>query len=850
MVIAQTTKTMSENDAGPSGSGSEPPFLPDHPTLDSFTKECMRTVGKAIQATNQLPSKEKQDWDFYQTFKGFRDVMAAEEGNVRGLLDKLLAWNGVRARTGEHVADMMDLLTEANDHILERVNTQLDDAAGLRKTEDPVLLEVTRAHDAQMKTPVSGSWNKRREGEKLGEKPTAPSLVTAKNIRRPQIAFKDCIDNSNSAFVPSLKEKPNSMKPLSILPEYDASGVEHYSHPYLYELEMYKPQDFQLKHEEPPKVDKDKIEDVPLIFVQSEEQLKSMIVELKKEREIAVDLEHHWYRSFLGLTSLIQISSRDKDYIVDPYPLWKELNQLNEVLTDPKIVKVLHGSDKDVIWLQRDFSLYIVNMFDTHIAAKMLEFPAGTRSYANILFRYCGVRADKTFQLADWRMRPLPENMVNYARTDTRYLIHIYHRMKNELLAKANDQENLLRATLNAGADLCKTRFVKKTLTPTSHLDFLAKSRGHFNSRQLHALDAIFSWRDKIAREEDESEAYVLPPHMLLKICEELPREMQGILACCTPVPPLVKQNLQRIHQIILEAREKPLTHVEAKSSSQITLPSSFLPKTADLVSDPLKTPLDLSYSSDLDTTVLLDTDGSYAPLLKRATKMPEPAMSIFGYGQSGDSSDSSDNIEVYLSPYQRFVMLKPYLRFLNEQDQNDSKPRSDSQRIESIKEHFDALTAMTAEEYNKENPKKEEEVAEESSEEDEPMREEENLNKVNVQPAKMDKNSEKSQRKKKKKREEKIAKAAKRKADENGAENGAAEQFQDAEEQEEKEVEEVDLENSDFTQFQGSQKKRSKKGQFNEWNDFNQALKKGGKGRGKKMKGGKKAGKSMSFRK
>ena len=76
---------------------------------------------------------------------------------------------------------------------------------------------------------------------------------------------------------------------------------------------------------------------------------------------------------------------------------------------------------------------------------------------------------------------------------------------------------------------------------------------------KVYAYKEMFNWRDKVARTEDESLAYVLPPHMLLKICSELPREMQGILACCNPVPPLVKQNLNQLHEIILKARDQPL---------------------------------------------------------------------------------------------------------------------------------------------------------------------------------------------------------------------------------------------------------------------------------------------------
>ena len=55
---------------------------------------------------------------------------------------------------------------------------------------------------------------------------------------------------------------------------------------------------------------------------------------------------------------------------------------------------------------------------------------------------------------------------------------------------------------------------------------------------------------------------YVLPNHMLLQIAETLPRDPQGILACCNPIPPIVRQNTNELHQIISAARELPLYKV------------------------------------------------------------------------------------------------------------------------------------------------------------------------------------------------------------------------------------------------------------------------------------------------
>lgn len=101
----------------------------------------------------------------------------------------------------------------------------------------------------------------------------------------------------------------------------------------------------------------------------------------------------------------MQISTRTEDFIVDALKLRGQMHLLNKPFTNPKIVKVFHGADSDILWLQRDFNLYIVNMFDTGQASRILEFTKFSLAY--LLHFYCNVKADKKFQLADWRIRLL-----------------------------------------------------------------------------------------------------------------------------------------------------------------------------------------------------------------------------------------------------------------------------------------------------------------------------------------------------------------------------------------------------------------------------------------------------------
>ena len=118
------------------------------------------------------------------------------------------------------------------------------------------------------------------------------------------------------------------------------------------------------------------MDETRLTYVDDLEKLKYLAEHLSKQTEIAVDLEHHDHRTFLGITCLMQISSRDEDFIVDTIALKKHIGDaLRGIFDDPKIVKVLHGANSDVEWLQRDFGLYVVNLFDTYWAARTLGLP-------------------------------------------------------------------------------------------------------------------------------------------------------------------------------------------------------------------------------------------------------------------------------------------------------------------------------------------------------------------------------------------------------------------------------------------------------------------------------------------
>lgn len=73
-----------------------------------------------------------------------------------------------------------------------------------------------------------------------------------------------------------------------------------------------------------------------------------------------------------------------------------------------------------------------MNLFDTHQAAKQLNLPSLGLAY--LLKKICNFNAQKAFQLADWRMRPLSKELIEYSRSDTHFLLRIYDELRMDLI--------------------------------------------------------------------------------------------------------------------------------------------------------------------------------------------------------------------------------------------------------------------------------------------------------------------------------------------------------------------------------------------------------------------------------
>ena len=230
----------------------------------------------------------------------------------------------------------------------------------------------------------------------------------------------------------------------------------------------------------------------------------------------------------------------------------------------------------DVIWLQRDLGLYVVSLFDTFHACRALGYPQ--KSLAYLLRRFAGVDAAKQYQTADWRIRPLPEEMFDYARSDTHYLLFIYDNMRNELCEKSSPsitRETLVEAVMQKSKEVALQRYeypiydFERGSGSTGWYNLLSRTPALFTCEQFAVFRALHQWRDHIARQEDESVQSVMPRHVLYNIARETPMDMPSLLGCSHPMSKLFQLKNGDLLEVIKRAKAHGTTGPEMKDLMQ-----------------------------------------------------------------------------------------------------------------------------------------------------------------------------------------------------------------------------------------------------------------------------------------
>lgn len=251
-----------------------------------------------------------------------------------------------------------------------------------------------------------------------------------------------------------------------------------------------------------------------MIWIDKQQPLDKALETIAAQPVVAVDTEADSLHSYFDKVCLIQISAASSDLVIDPLA-GVDLKRFGELLANPAITKVLHGGDYDLRILNRDFGFVTANLIDTMICAQLLGYEAF--GLAALLERHFGVKVNKAHQRADWAMRPLTAEMLEYAAMDTRYLIALAQRLRNELTA--------LGRWAWAEEEFSRLETVRYREIPDDEEGWRKiKNIGNVDRRSLGVLRDLYTWRDHLARNADRPPFKIIGNDAIVEVAKEKPQ--------------------------------------------------------------------------------------------------------------------------------------------------------------------------------------------------------------------------------------------------------------------------------------------------------------------------------------
>ena len=294
-------------------------------------------------------------------------------------------------------------------------------------------------------------------------------------------------------------------------------------------------------------------------LITAKEHLEEVCVEFAKCDRLAFDTESNGFYAHKEKVCLIQISTPTEDFIVDPIA-FKDISALGPLFADPKIEKLFHAGEYDVLCLKRDYGFTFANLYDTMIAARIL----GTKELglAAAIERHFGIVISKKLQRADWGKRPLTHEMIRYAQGDTHFLMRLADIQKKMLVEKGRMDD-----AKEAFNDLAALEPNLKTFDTEGYWKLVG--RDDIGGQQMAVLKEIWLYREQQAQSRDRAPFRVMPEDLMVRMAQAMP-ETREALAAVRGMSPYI---LERFASGLLAAVER------GKAAPPITRPPSAAPE-------------------------------------------------------------------------------------------------------------------------------------------------------------------------------------------------------------------------------------------------------------------------------
>lgn len=262
-------------------------------------------------------------------------------------------------------------------------------------------------------------------------------------------------------------------------------------------------------------------------LITNQDQFDAFIQKIIDEKPayLAIDTEFERRHSYYPHLCLIQVAFPNYEvFLLDPLTKGLNLLSLVSILERDDILKIFHAPSQDLEAFLTFFKCLPKPIFDTQIAVRFCNITDQYEiSYANLVTLLCEKVLDKTHQDANWQVRPLPKEQLEYAALDVIYLIDLYEMLTRKLkecghLEKAYEDSQLLLSAQNFQKDphYLFTQFMK---TSQKKLVDVPKS----------LIYRLLVWREQTAAQKNVPRGHLISNDEMVKILLQRPKTVADL---------------------------------------------------------------------------------------------------------------------------------------------------------------------------------------------------------------------------------------------------------------------------------------------------------------------------------
>jgi ribonuclease D len=283
-------------------------------------------------------------------------------------------------------------------------------------------------------------------------------------------------------------------------------------------------------------------------YIDNPADLATYCAELRRHDWFAIDTEFMREKSYYPQLCLIQIATPDGAVCIDPFGI-DDLGPLLELLYDPAILKVFHAARQDLEIFHVMRGTPPAPVFDTQLAATLLGH-GDQVGYGALVKETLGVELEKAHSRADWSLRPLTAEQLEYAADDVRYLVQVYQKQRLAL-----EQNGRLPWLAEDFAALSAPHTYEN---PPQEAWRRIKGVNFLKGVQLAVLQQIAAWREQVAQDSDRPRRWVLKDEVMFDMAKLMPDSLDKLGRIRGLEKGTVERNGKRLLELIQQGRKMP----------------------------------------------------------------------------------------------------------------------------------------------------------------------------------------------------------------------------------------------------------------------------------------------------